>query len=95
MACDRHTWDREDPERYTCVACDDLKYDRTKYKKPIDMANQSYKLIDKPTLVIDDKTYIAETCNMNLEQFLNQNAGKEIYILKETITTNQIRAIVI
>lgn len=58
------------------------------------MANQHYTLIDKPVIEIDGKSYIANDWNLSLEQFLIQNAGKEIYILESSITTNQIRAIV-
>ena len=42
----------------------------------------------------DDISYIANDWNLSLEQFLIQNAGKQIYILESSITTNQIRAIV-
>jgi len=58
------------------------------------MANQHYNLISEPVFEIDGKLYETETWNLNLEQFLIQNAGKEIYILESSITTNQIRAIV-
>ena len=58
------------------------------------MANQYYTLIDKPVMKTDDISYIANDWNLSLEQFLIQNAGKQIYILESSITTNQIRAIV-
>jgi len=87
--CERHTWDTEDRE--WCYKCEEETYK----EKQLNMANQNYKLISDPTLVIGNTAYVAATWNMNLEQFLNQNAGKEIYILKETLTTNKIRAIVI
>ena len=58
------------------------------------MANQHYTLIQNPTMEIDGRTYVASTWNLNLKDFLLQNAGKEIYILESSITTNKIRAIV-
>ena len=58
------------------------------------MANQNYKLIDEPTLEIDGTIYQSETYNLNLEKFLVENAGKELYIYVPSITTNNIRAIV-
>jgi len=59
------------------------------------MANQYYKLIQNPVMEIDGKFYMTSDWNLNLKQFLLQNAGKEIYILESSITTNKIRAIVI
>ena len=58
------------------------------------MANQHYKLIDEPMLEIDGTIYQTETYNLNLEKFLVENAGKELYIYIPSIETNQIRAIV-
>ena len=58
------------------------------------MANQHYKIIVNPIMEIDGKSYVASIWNLNLEQFLIQNAGKEIYIVESSITTNQIQAIV-
>lgn len=58
------------------------------------MANQHYTLIQNPTMEIDGRAYVASTWNLNLKDFLLQNAGKEIYILESSITTNKIRAIV-
>jgi type IV secretory pathway VirB6-like protein len=58
------------------------------------MANQHYKLINEPVFEIDGKLYQTQTWNLNLEQFLIQNAGKEIYIYAPSVETNQIRAIV-
>jgi hypothetical protein len=58
------------------------------------MANQYYELIPTPTYEIDGKVRLVETWNMDLGTFLNQNAGKKIYIYEPTITTNKIRAIV-
>jgi hypothetical protein len=59
------------------------------------MANQYYKLIQKSGIEINGKFYMTSDWNLNLKQFLLQNAGKEIYILESSITTNKIRAIVI
>ena len=58
------------------------------------MANQHYKIIVNPIMEIDGESYVASVYNLNLEQFLIQNAGKEIYIYVPSIETNQIRAIV-
>ena len=44
------------------------------------MANQNYKLIVEPTLEIDGTIYQSEIYNLNLEKFLVENAGKELYI---------------
>ena len=59
------------------------------------MANQHYTIIDNPILEIGDTVYTAMDWNLNLKEFLIQNAGKQIYILESSITTNKIRAIVI
>jgi hypothetical protein len=59
------------------------------------MTNKYYKLIQNPVMEIDGKFYMTSDWNLNLKQFLLQNAGKEIYILESSITTNKIRAIVI
>jgi len=59
------------------------------------MANQSYKLITHPVLKVGDKTYVVEAYNISLEEFLNKNAGKEIYILEKSMLEGPIRAIVI
>ncbi len=58
------------------------------------MANQHYKLIDEPTLEIDGTIYQTEVYNLNLEKFLVEKAGKELYIYAPSVTTNNIRAIV-
>ena len=58
------------------------------------MANQNYKLIDEPTFEIDGTIYQSEIYNLNLEKFLVEYAGKELYIYVPSITTNNIRAIV-
>lgn len=59
------------------------------------MANQEYKLIETPTMTINGNVYNASIWEMNLENFLKQNAGKQIYILHSSILTENIRAIVI
>ena len=58
------------------------------------MANQHYKLIDEPILEIDGTIYQTQTYNLNLEKFLVEKAGKELYIYSPSVTTNNIRAIV-
>ena len=58
------------------------------------MANQHYKLIDEPMFEIDGTIYQTKIYNLNLEKFLVENAGKELYIYIPSIETNQIRAIV-
>ena len=45
------------------------------------MANQHYKIIVNPIMEIDGESYVASVYNLNLEQLLIQNAGKEIYIV--------------
>lgn len=59
------------------------------------MANQEYKLIEQPEIELNGKNYLVTTYNMNLETFLKENAGKQIYILHSSILTENIRAIVI
>jgi hypothetical protein len=58
------------------------------------MANQHYKLIEEPQILIDDYLYVCEEWDMDLKEFLKKNAGKEIYIYAPSITTNQIIGIV-
>jgi hypothetical protein len=58
------------------------------------MANQHYKLIDELMWEIDGTIYQTKVYNLNLEKFLVENAGKELYIYVPSITTNNIRAIV-
>ena len=59
------------------------------------MANQYYELISSPVVEIEGKSRVVETWNMDLGTFLNQNAGKKIFIYEPSVTTNKIRAIVI
>jgi hypothetical protein len=58
------------------------------------MANQHYKMIDNLNWEIDGIMYQAEFYNLNLEKFLVENAGKELYIYIPSITTDNIQAIV-
>ena len=58
------------------------------------MANQHYTILEEPQILIDDYLYVCEEWDMNLEEFLVKNAGKELYIYAPSITTNQIRGIV-
>jgi len=58
------------------------------------MANQHYNLISEPVFEIDGKLYQTETWDLNLEKFLIENAGKELYIYIPSITTDNIQAIV-
>ena len=59
------------------------------------MANQHYEIITNPTININGREYVTEAWDLSLEEFLNKNVGKEIYILESSITTKTIRAIVI
>ena len=59
------------------------------------MANQEYKLIDHPYLKLNGINYQVIASGMNLENFLKENPGKQIYILQSSILTENIRAIVI
>jgi hypothetical protein len=58
------------------------------------MANQHYKMIDNLNWEIDGIMHQAEFYNLNLEKFLVENAGKELYIYIPSITTDNIQAIV-
>jgi glutathione peroxidase-family protein len=58
------------------------------------MANQHYKLIDEQMLEIDGTIYQTKLYNLNLEKFLVENSGKELYIYIPSIETNNIQAIV-
>jgi hypothetical protein len=59
------------------------------------MANQSYKLITHPVLKVGDRSYVVEAYHTTLEDFLNKNAGKQIWILEKSLLEAPIRAIVI
>ena len=58
------------------------------------MANQFYTLIETTELQIGEGLFEVKEYNVSLEDFLIQNAGKELYIYVPSITTNNIRAIV-
>lgn len=58
------------------------------------MANQHYTVLEEPQILIDDYLYICEEWDMNLEEFLVKNAGKELYIYGPSIVTNKIVGIV-
>lgn len=59
------------------------------------MANKFYKLIDQPNIEINNRFYTVETYNMNLKVFLETFFDKELYILNTSLSSNQIRGIVI
>ncbi len=59
------------------------------------MANKHYKLIDKPVMEINGKTYVAETFNLSLKEFLETYFDKELYIYGVSLETKNIRAIII
>ncbi len=89
--CDIHIWNQTDTQ--PCWRCEELKYsERLKFTN---MANQYYEVITNSTIELNGSVYTVETWQMNLEEFLNKNAGKEIYILESSIDTNNIRAIVL
>ena len=58
------------------------------------MANQHYTVLEEPQILIDDYLYVCEEWDMNLEEFLVKNAGKELYIYGPSITTDKIKGIV-
>jgi hypothetical protein len=59
------------------------------------MANQSYKLITHPVLKVGDRAYVVEAYHLELGEFLDKNAGKQIWILEKSLLAGPIRAIVI
>jgi hypothetical protein len=58
------------------------------------MANQHYKIINTTSLELDGREYMVQNTNLNLEEFLKENYGKELYIYAPSITTDDINAIV-
>lgn len=58
------------------------------------MANQHYIILEEPQILIDDYLYVCEEWTMNLEKFLVENAGKELYIYGPSIGTDTISGIV-
>jgi len=59
------------------------------------MSNQFYTLLPMPFLEKNGKRYELVDYNLSLEEFLNINSGKDIYIFEESITTNNIKAVVL
>jgi hypothetical protein len=59
------------------------------------MANQNYTILPMPFLEKNGERYELIDSNLILEEFLNQNIGKDIYIFKESLTTSNIRAVVL
>jgi len=59
------------------------------------MANQNYNVIVMPYLEKDGIKYECTNYHLSLADFLNENAGKEIYIYEPSLITNNIQAIVI
>lgn len=59
------------------------------------MANVHYKIIDSTELNIDGKKYFASTYFMSMQSLLTEFAGKEIYIYRESLCEDEIRAIVL
>lgn len=59
------------------------------------MTNQSYKIITHPVLKVGDRAYVVEAYHSTLEDFLDNNAGKQIWILEKSLLAGPIRAIVI
>lgn len=59
------------------------------------MANQFYTLIESTELEISEGLFEVKDYNVSLEDFLIQNAGKELYIYAPSVTTKNIQAIVI
>ena len=59
------------------------------------MANQSYKLITHPVIKVGDRAYVVEAYHLELGEFLDNNAGKQIWILEKSLLAGPIRAIVI
>jgi hypothetical protein len=59
------------------------------------MAQTYYKIIDTSALEIDGEIYLCENWHMSFNDFISKHTGKEIYIHKESIGTDIIRAIVI
>lgn len=58
------------------------------------MANQYYTIIDTLLLELDGKTFEVIEWECNLEEFLKNNSGKQLYIYGPSMTSNKIKAIV-
>ena len=59
------------------------------------MANKYYELIKEPQVEVDGKVHTVQTYNMGLNEFLKENYMKKLFIFEPSITTNQIRGIVL
>ena len=59
------------------------------------MANQYYEVIDTLSIEKESKTYLCQTFNVGLKEFLENNYGKELYIYGESLDQDKIRGIVI
>ena len=59
------------------------------------MANQHYEILLEETHEFDGVTYAIQDYNVGLAEFLNNNAGKYLFIYHPSIDTNNIRAIVL
>ena len=59
------------------------------------MANKHYNLINLPNHEINGVTYVCETWDVTLKEFLETHFDKEIYIYAPSLQTGPIKAIVI
>jgi hypothetical protein len=59
------------------------------------MANQHYTILPMPFLEKNGERYELTDYNLSLEEFLNENFGKDIYIFEKSLTTSTIRAVVL
>ena len=59
------------------------------------MANQHYEILLEETHEFNGVMHTIEDYNVNLAEFLNNNAGKYLFIYHSSIDTNNIRAIVL
>ncbi|MCK9574687.1 MAG: hypothetical protein WC979_00130 [Candidatus Pacearchaeota archaeon] len=60
------------------------------------MANKFYKLVDNNfTITKGNQIIVPYASDLNLEEFLNTFSNRELYIVKDSIETNNIVAIVI
>lgn len=66
-------------------------------KKLIETVNKNrfYQFINEPVKEINGKTYVVETFNLHLKEFLKTYSDKDLYIYRPSVKTNQIRAIII
>lgn len=59
------------------------------------MANKYYELIKEPQTVVDGKEYEVKEYGMNLSEFLKTYYKEKLFIFEPTITTNNIKGIVL